>query len=287
MVASRVGSCDSTEFDTDAELGSSNESFVPPDPLEHMVRAAAGYAHEAECEKPLTAEQIAALERLVDDPVGVFVRTGAALGMWKSFKVAHSAHVEAWRASLLECQKRVLGRLDPMALEGLLEEGQHADEHLLRDLIAGFPITGEVGVGGLGVDIPGGVLSGGRKSVHGPLPLVELRARCQVINQSTLRRALRRAPRTDADHRVAREVWQKTQKDIELGRAGAPMELHKVNLNEVLLVEAFGILEQHGNSSQPSVRGIHNFRSNLVNDCAFMPQKLGYDGFDSIICWVR
>ena len=86
---------------------------------------------------------------------------------------------------------------------------------------------------------------------------------------------------------AAREVWEKTARDIELGRAGAPLELDEVDLSDVLLVEVFGFVEQHGESAQAQVRGIHNFRANRVNDCALMIQKLKYDGFDHMLSALR
>ena len=234
-------------------------------------------------EPDLTSEQSAALKRLVLDPEGVFREVEAALDMWLGFEEDHAYALERWRQSLPEKQQKVIGKLDPVSLHSLLDKAQHKDRFYLRDLLQGFPITGKVDVGGLGVDIPGGILSRVRKLVDGPLPLQELRSRCAQINQSTLRRALKRFPQTASEVRIAGEVWRKTQKDIELGRAGTPMELHEVNLEDILLVEAFGILEQHGDATQSTVRGIHNFRANLVNECAFMPQKLRYDGFDQML----
>ena len=118
------------------------------------------------------------------------------------------------------------------------------------------------------------MLSRGRPAVNGPMSLVALRARCSELNATTVKRASARQPRSDQELEVAREVWRKTMNDVELGRAGTPVELHDVDLREVLLVEVFGISEQHGNAAQPNVRGIHNFRANLVNECALMLQKL-------------
>ena len=56
------------------------------------------------------------------------------------------------------------------------------------------------------------------------------------------------------------------------------MELTEVDLNEVLLVEIFGVWERRGENDL-TVRAIHNFRKNGVNDYAWMPQKVRYDSF--------
>ena len=102
-----------------------------------------------------------------------------------------------------------------------------------------------------------------------------------------MRRATDRQPRNDQEMAVAREVWKKTMKDIELGRAGASMELCDIDMQEVLLVEVFGISEQRGDATQANVRGIHNFKANFVNECALMLQKLKYDGLDHMLCALR
>ena len=48
---------------------------------------------------------------------------------------------------------------------------------------------------------------------------------------------------------------QKTLKDIDLGRAGPPVELDCVDLHQVLLVDCFGIWEQHGEAEQTKADG--------------------------------
>ena len=221
----------------------------------------------------LNPEQIEALYSLTSDPDAVFWRTESVLRHWQTVKQKSADRVQAWRSSLREDQLHVIGKLDLVLIQALLEESHHADKEFVHDLIRGFPVTGKVGIGGLGVDIPGGLLSGGRPAVHGPMPLESLRRKCKMLNEVTIQRAAARKPRDQQELAIAREVWRKTTKDIELGRAGEPLELHEVNLQEILLVEAFGIQEQHGNSTQASIRGIHNFRANFVNECALLVQK--------------
>ena len=231
----------------------------------------------------MTADQVEALLRLASDPERVFWETEAVLNKWLSFKEGHANTVKSWRADLLAHKQSVVGKLDPVVLQALLHEARHPDVDFLQDLLQGFPVTGIVGVGGLGTDVPGGLLSRGRRSVTGPLSLQALRASCRTQNAATVRRALSRVPQTPEEYDVAQEVWQKTKTDIEMGRAGEPLELDDVDLDDVLLAEVFGILEQHGNAAKVSVRGIHNFRANFVNECAVMPQKLRYDGFDQML----
>ena len=235
----------------------------------------------------LNPEQIEALYSLTSDPDAVFWRTESVLRHWQTVKQKSADRVQAWRSSLREDQLHVIGKLDLVLIQALLEESHHADKEFVHDLIRGFPVTGKVGIGGLGVDIPGGLLSRGRPAVHGPMPLESLRRKCKMLNEVTIQRAAARKPRDQQELAIAREVWRKTTKDIELGRAGEPLELHEVNLQEILLVEAFGIQEQHGNSTQASIRGIHNFRANFVNECALLVQKLKYDGFDHMLSALR
>ena len=79
---------------------------------------------------------------------------------------------------------------------------------------------------------------------------------------------------------LARETWTKV-KDIGDNRAGAPVELEAVALDECLLVDTFGMWERHAGSDW-KVRIISNFKSNMANECAWMPTKLRYDGFSEL-----
>ena len=152
----------------------------------------------------------------------------------------------------------------------------HGDEVYIKDLLEGFPISGRVHTRGLGEEIPGGQRSRGRRGLDGLGSVQELRNRCKEVNGETIRRALARVPQSSEDWKLASEVWTKTLRDIEAGRSGEPIDLDGVDLQDVLLVECFGVWERHGESAAWKARDIHNFRRNGVNDCAWLPEKLAY-----------
>ena len=74
---------------------------------------------------------------------------------------------------------------------------------------------------------------------------------------------------TEKDLDLAWKVWEKTQQDIPLGRAGAAQRLDSIDLNQVLLCHRFGIWELRDDGHK--VRCIDNFFANGVNEFAFMP----------------
>ena len=53
----------------------------------------------------------------------------------------------------------------------------------------------------------------------------------------------RRRSRTNKELCVTRGVWKKTSKDIDVGRAGQPLDLWEIERRECLLVEVFGVIE--------------------------------------------
>ena len=77
------------------------------------------------------------------------------------------------------------------------------------------------------------------------------------------------------------------RRDISLGSAGEPVELTQVDLSSVLLVDMFGIWELHGNATERTVRAIHNFKANFVNEHAWLPHRLKYDHFAQLDAALR
>ena len=132
----------------------------------------------------------------------MFWETEAELKRWLRFKLEHAPEAQSWRAELPASKRHVVGKLDLAVLQASLQEAGHPDADFLIDLINGFPITGVVGVGGLGTDVPGGLLSRGRRSTLGPLPMDQLRRRCEELNAAMLRKASSRRPKTSQDHRI-------------------------------------------------------------------------------------
>ena len=252
---------------------------TPLQHLQHQRELVDNPGEAADHTDILSAAQTELLGALVTCPLEAYRRTNSALLYWRQRRTFHNEKLMKWKSSLPVEKQQVVGKLNPFLLEEMLDHAGHADKQFVTNLLEGFPVTGTVGVGGLGEDIPGGQRSRGRPGGTGPLPLEELRKQCAEMNEDTLRKARGRLPRCSEEWVLAEAVWNKTSKDIESGRAGAPCELHDVDLSRLLLVDCFGIWEQHGEAAEAKVRGIHNFRSNLVNDCAWLPQKFKYHGF--------
>ena len=78
--------------------------------------------------------------------------------------------------------------------------------------------------------MPGGQRVHGQPGLGGPEPIAELAAKCMQVNQATLRSAQGKNPRTEADLELAKEAWQKMQKDIQNGHAGTPISVHQLDL---------------------------------------------------------
>ena len=64
-------------------------------------------------------------------------------------------------------------------------------------------------------------------------------------------------------------------------RTGPLRELRDVVLDSALLVESFGIWEEHGETGRKA-RDIHSACKKYVNERAWMPQKVGYDILEEI-----
>ena len=69
--------------------------------------------------------------------------------------------------------------------------------------------------------------------------------------------------------------------DADMQRTGRPVDLDSVSLDDKLLVDTFGIWERRGGGDW-KIRIINNFRSNLVNDFAWIPSKLQYSGYGDL-----
>ena len=194
----------------------------------------------------LSTQQQVAIGALKADPMGVHVAVEEALRWWAARKKAGEARLLCWRRGLPAHAQSVLGKLDPFILQEMLQTFAHDDATYVNDLVAGFPVTGAVGLGGLGEDIPGGQRSRGRPGDGAAPRLRDLQDKCYEINMRTVQAAQRRAKRADADLQVAKEIWTQTQKDISAGRAGEPVDLDQVDMREILLVDSFAHFEQHG-----------------------------------------
>ena len=101
------------------------------------------------------------------------------------------------------------------------------------------------------------------------------------VSQATLRTARAKALKTPAEWELARESWSKTCKDIQHGFAGEPIPLSSLDLQDNLLVGTFGIYERRAGQNW-KVSLINNFRSNTVNNVAWLPSAMTYDSFDEL-----
>ena len=116
----------------------------------------------------------------------------------------------------------------------------------------------------------------------GPDPIQELKDTCRRTNSATIQAAKARTPGSAHDQQLVQETWAKFQQDVDRGYIGAPRELDTVDLEQVLLVDSFGVWEKHA-SSNWKVRVINNFRSNKVNSFAWLPSKIEYDKFTELM----
>jgi len=206
----------------------------------------------------------------------------ASLQRWRGNKAAQETKLLAFRADLPAAVEATIGKIDPFILQEMVEASGAVDSNYVQDFLCGFPVTSVVGAGGAGTPIPGGQQTHG-KPANGHVPCLEdLRRDCAKINQRTISRASARKPQSAEQEKLAKETWQKVEADIEKGRASQPMELDSFPSDRALLVDTFGLYECHGEATEHTVRVINNFKDNLVNSYAFMPEKLKYDSFPQL-----
>ena len=117
----------------------------------------------------------------------------------------------------------------------------HSDTSYVSDLVQGFPVTGSLPSGGNGITIPGGQRVHGKPGLGGPNDLNELRQECGARNRSTLKAA--QVPTTPQEFQLAEETWTKLQQDITNGYIGEPVDIETLDLENILLVDSFGVWE--------------------------------------------
>ena len=252
----------------------------------HAQRAAFSSTRSGGQSNILTPQQKLLLAEMATRPIDLYWHVEAQLKRWRQRKVELSTKCDAWRASLEPSQRGVVGKLDTYMIREMANSILHRDMHYTDTLLWAFPVTGTCCSGGLGVDIPGGQSSHGRAGSKAK-PIDYLRQQCAAINASTIKSAVARTPKGQDDLVLAAEIWDKTEADMRLGRVGPPQELDQVNLDEILLVESFGIWEHRGVAGLRKARQLHNFSMNFVNDCAYMHQKCRYDTFAHALAALR
>ena len=231
--------------------------------------------------QPLSHKQLQLLRRLTTDPNQLHQEVTQKLQRWTTRKQELQAVNSTYRTRLPQGRQSTLGKLDLFLMEEMLLEAQHTDVDYVKDLAAGFAVTGTLDPGSLGDPIPGGQRSNRRPGLGGPPDIRQLQAECLSVNQQTLERARRRLEAEVQDPSLAQEAWQKYQSDVAAGYAEPPTDLEELDLSTILLVDSFPIREQHA-GSLPKVRVINNFKSNRVNDYAWTPNRLHYNNFNEL-----
>ncbi|CAK0849838.1 unnamed protein product, partial [Prorocentrum cordatum] len=133
---------------------------------------------------------------------------------------------------------------------------------------------------------PGKGKGKGRPGLGGGALLSDLKQRCAEISARTFGRAQRRASSAGHDRALVAEIWAQTMKGVDEGRAGPPVPLDRTYMGDILLV-VFGTWEQHGEAASPKVRSIRKFRTNGVNECAFMPRRFRCDDPHQMVAALR
>jgi len=266
--------------DSDPRCAQESEVHSPMDHLRHAK--ACGYQRKPDAMK-LTQKQQFLIQELSKDPMASYNRVHEELEKWRSCKKQMMPNTKAFLQSLDKDLQGTVGKLDPFLLTAMLEAAGHKDKKYVQDLLAGFPVTGEVPCCGTGTPIPGGQRVHGKTGNGEAPPLDKLQEHCSRINSKTLRRARARAPRSEDEWSTAWATWKKVQSDLEADRIGAPAEIGDTPLDKFLLVDTFGVWEMHGESKEWKIRVINDFRANSVNDFAWMPEKLSYNGFHELV----
>ena len=110
---------------------------------------------------------------------------------------------------LPEDKRPTVGKLDMFLIDEMIHKAGHTDVDYVRDLFQGFPTTGALQSGGCGEHIEGGQRVHGKPGLGGPDPISELQEMCGVRNQSTLKSAKARTPKTEEELILAQETWSK------------------------------------------------------------------------------
>ena len=268
---------DSDTSDTGMEM----DGAPTEDPLMHAQWAARQPLPKLFHPSPLTPNQLHLLRRMTEEPSVLKQEVTAKLQYWTARKQALTTANVGLKQNLPADKQSTLGCLGLFLLEEMLYATAHSDKSFVEDLAAGFAVTGAIENGPLGEPIPGGTRANRKPGMGGPPDMASLRSECRAINESTLRKARSRLQEEAFNPELAQEAWAKFQKYIDVGYADAPVELDQINLDEVLLVDSFPVLEQHA-GMQPKVWVINNYKSNRVNSFAWAPNRLRYNGFDDL-----
>ena len=250
-------------------------------PLEHLEWATKLPPLSANVPTPLDPEKQDLLRRLATDPNTLRQQVVEKLKFWTARKQFLQQANQRYQSTLPQEELGTLGQLDLFLMEEMVISSGHIDKDYVYRLSKGFPITGELFDGNVGEPIVGGQRVHNTPGLGGPEPIGELEARCKEINVATIAQARRKVPTTTDDRLLAEAAWGKMKKDMAKGYAGTPIPVQELDLEKNLLVDTFGIHEKHSGCDW-KVRFINDFRKNTVNQFAWLPSKLRYDGFGQL-----
>ena len=252
----------------------------PSNPEEHVA-----FAWDMPTPHPtptrLSEHQRSFIQSLATNPSGVHARATAAMQKWSTRKAELEPIQRSFHSSLPEDRRATLGEINIFLVMDMLQACNHSDEQYIQDLVVGFPITGNISAGGLGRPVEGGLSVHGKPGRGGAEDVRLLQRKCRELNESTIAHARARITESTEDMTLARQAWDKLQQDIALGRAGKPQKLEELDLDQILLVDTFGVRERHGGSDWKA-RLINNFKRNRVNEFSWVPAKLQYNGYSDL-----
>ena len=110
----------------------------------------------------LDASVSRSVEALARDMEAVKKRRRCALAHWRMRAEALEPARRRAAAAMPPRMAATHQRLHLPLFEEMLHAAGHGDVELISDLRRGFPLTGEMGAGGVGRPAPGGVCTGGR-----------------------------------------------------------------------------------------------------------------------------
>ena len=241
------------------------------DPLAH-VEASRG-ASWSFCKRPSLDEDVSrCIAAIAADAEGVRRRRRLCLAHWRR----RAGELEADRALLAsQLPMRLgptIGKLHIPLLREMLLAACHEDTSLVDDLVAGFPVTGEMHTGGLGTACEEGRGARG-VCMGGVAPQLErLRRDCRRVNERTLARAV--------PCELAGVIWEKTSEESARGMIGPLVPIGQVDLGEVLLVHRFGTAQLR--EGKTKVRLIDDYRANEANSYACAWERTHNDREDVI-----
>ena len=124
-------------------------------PMEHLSAATASAVPTSSVE--LDSEMYALLEQCVLNEPGMTSLQSDAEAFW----IANKARWASWQKAAIDMyspqQRDVVGKLSLFVLSDMLTVQGNLDMRLIEDLDGGFPVTGELSLGGLGNHVEGGV----------------------------------------------------------------------------------------------------------------------------------